>query len=71
MCEILVLRSDHATEFNLNSEEVQKIYRLGESSITFLDSTFKLEKAEKCIAGVWITTKLEVALLISNFEKGI
>jgi hypothetical protein len=44
MCDILVLRSDNANEFN--SDEVQRLIGKRESSVTFqaLDSNFEIEK---------------------------
>ena len=67
VCEIRVLRSDNASEFN--SAEVKQIY-LDHSIKRHLanpEQQFQNGKAEKCIGDVWTMTK--VALLFSNVPR--
>ena len=65
--EILILRSDNANE--LNSAEVQQIYLDNgiKRNLSNPGQQFQNGKAEKCIADIWIMTK--VALLFSNVKR--
>ena len=65
--EILILRSDNANE--LNSAEVQQIYLENgiKRNMSNPGQQFQNGKAEKCIADIWIMTK--VALLFSNVKR--
>ena len=67
VCEILVLRSDNAKEFN--SAEVQQINLENgiKRHLSNPGQQFQNKKAEKCIADVWIMIK--VALLLSNVKR--
>ena len=67
VCEILILRSDNASEFK--SAEVQQIYLENgiKGRLSNPGQQFQNGKAEKCLADVWIMTK--VALLLSNIKR--
>ncbi len=58
MCELIVLRSDNASEFN--SAAVQQICREKGIKRRFSNpgEQFQNGKAEKCIGDVWMMTKL-------------
>jgi len=65
-CDIRVLRSDNASEFN--SAEVKQIYldHSIEQHLANPEQQFQNEKAETCIGDVWTMTK---ALLFSNVPR--
>jgi transposase InsO family protein len=65
-CDIRVLRSDNASEFN--SAEVKQIYldHSIEQHLANPEQQFQNGKAERCIGDVWTMTK---ALLFSNVPR--